>query len=265
MTPDELLDEVSKAVREREASGLANPGWETLARGEISEEEARLQLVRDAGDERLLAVFKPLGRDFTDGIAARVLRGHSEAAAPGPIARLWQRLRAVWSGPGWQLRAALGAMASATAVILALVVLPQTSAGLLPSYEASFVGGDRDWRSAEPDQPNGVPELSLGSQLEWSLVPFRAVRGALEARMFVVQEGRARPWAPPFEVSPQGVVRIRGTAQGLGLSPGPCTLVVGLGRPGTVPDEPPQVSGTAVERDPSVRWFTQSVVVTDGA
>lgn len=168
------------------------------------------------------------------------------------------------------MRVALGAMAAATAVILALAVLPpQKSAGPLPGYEASFVGGDRSWRSAaEPTDRDALPELSLGSQLEWSLVPVHAVRGTVEARMFVVRNRQARLWTPPFDVSPQGVVRIRGTAEGLGLSPGAWTLVVGLGRPGAVPAEPQQISElieTGAEDDPSVRWFTQSVVVIDGA
>jgi hypothetical protein len=262
MTPDELLDEVGKAVREREAAGLAHPGWDKLARGEIGVEAARRDLVRDAEGEALVAAFSPLGREFTDGIVARIARQQSEAADRRMV-RMSRPMGAARRGRC----AMLAVVGAAATMVVAIAVLSRNSEDPLPSYQASFVGGDKSWRSAQPAAPDAVPELSTGSQLEWSLVPVRPLRGEVDARMFLVQGGIARRWAPPFDVSPDGVVRIRGTAAALGLRPGAWTLVVALGRPGAVPDDPQQAleqDKNRAESDPPVRWFTQSVLVTDG-
>jgi hypothetical protein len=76
-----------------------------------------------------------------------------------------------------------------------------------------------------------------------------------------------RPWSPPYDLSAQGVIRLRGTADQLRLAPGTWTLVVAVGRPGALADEPERLlerMQAQVEGEAVVRWFSRTVVIADG-
>lgn len=254
MHDDELLRRLAEAVRddEREERERLDPRWDELAAGRLpAEEEAALRSEAEgsmAGKEAWSA-FSPLGAGFR----ARVVREAREllaapasgrmdgagAAAGAPEERLPRPLRrprpAVRPRHWWAAAAALAAAA------LLVAVWPEGERPPLPAYEVHLGGevrlerapgaaaaGERSWREARIFAP--------GNRLELVLRPEQAIAGPVEARTYRQEGSSLRPWPLPVEHPAGGAVRVAGTVgREIDLPAGESTLVVVLGRPGTLP------------------------------
>ncbi len=266
MSEQDLLAALGRVAREQEEADPLDERWDRLAAGELSDEErAELESLAEESDEAAaaLATFSPLDGAALDRMADRVVaeqaaerveepapeRVEEPAAAPAvvpaePPASEPERRPGILPG----LLAALAypfrrpalwgaTLAPAAAVAAALLLVLRPAGGPpLPGYQGGVGGGDRPAGGAA-SLPAEVRELTPGSRLELVLRPASAVAGTVVAVTFVVEGGEVRPWPVLPELSPDGAVRVAGTAAELlpGVS-GERELVLVAGRPGEVPD-----------------------------
>ena len=94
-------------------------------------------------------------------------------------------------------------------------------------------GGQKDVRSKDAPATGGVVRVGPDSELTLVLRPTESVASnGIDLRALLVRDGAAQPWAPPYKVSPSGVVQIAGQASSLGLgAPGDIEAVIAVGRP----------------------------------
>lgn len=132
-------------------------------------------------------------------------------------------------------------MRIATERLVALSLVPLAAAGALvlvqfrlhfepptvPPY--ALVGGD-----------GGESAIGPGEVFEVEVRPASHVEGAVGARAFLLRGAEVRPWDPPFDVTRDGAVRIRGLVDTLfaGVPPGPWDVAVAVGRPELLPTAP---------------------------
>ena len=113
------------------------------------------------------------------------------------------------------------AVAVAAAILLALLLRgPSESTdppkiASLPAYTVTQLSGGAATVRDRPDAPPKEVELSPDAKLDWELAPDRPVRDAVGLVILATAEGAARTLVPPVEVSPEGVVRMYGSAQTL--------------------------------------------------
>lgn len=107
----------------------------------------------------------------------------------------------------------------------------------LPTYAVTRLqGGDASVRS-RPDGPPSRVELRPGAEIDWIITPGEPVSGPLGVAIRAQPRGGAAVFVTPLvEISPEGVVRLRGPIEGLGpTAPGVWTLDVLIGRPAELP------------------------------
>lgn len=256
MRDDELLDALTKVARENDP--LADPRWERLAEGSLSEDDERdlVALAAQSDEAReMYEAFRPLDAAARERIAAKLLAGiekeqpppdepaprpsdevpiegakppqHVQSkgtATPPPRARagLWSRVGFVAAG--------------ALAVAAMLAIRAGDGNRPVPAYSLDMTGGDKISRRAE-DAKGGVPVLGPGSQLSLTLRPDKNVEGAIEVRAFLLQNGRARAWPVQAEVAANGAVLVKGTRDTLfaGVPTGEWEMVLAVGRSSALP------------------------------
>lgn len=198
MTDDDILRELGKVAREQKAS-----------------EEA----------QSLEDVVRPLD----PAVMARLALQAEQSLGSKPLASvipLHERR------PRW--RAAMIAVPLALAASLALWVGIHPSVEPLPPYSLSLSGGIQELRGAASETDLVI--LQTGVELQLLLRPARTAQGPVEARLFVVENGRARAWPAKAEVSEQGAVRINANAVDLKeVKSRKFELVVLVGRPTELP------------------------------
>ncbi len=220
---DDLLIELGELARD--ARRPVDPRWDALARGELSDEErAALRAEEDA--DALAPLFEPLGEDFANALAAKVLAERAPASAKpeGEVVSLRARRGAR------VVRYALPGIALAAAALL-YVLATGDPAGepALPAYTVEVHGGDQALRGAPAASTERV-RLSPGSRIEVVARPATPVTAPVAAEVTVRDaSGATRPWTGGVEVAPSGAVRLTGTlGEDLVLSPGEATLEVTL-------------------------------------
>jgi hypothetical protein len=260
MRDDELLQRLAELARqeEDEATGRLDPRWDALAAGTLAPAEAEALRKEAAGAPEKAAAyeaFTPLGEEFRGRVVEAVRGGLTAAeesptdwvgspqpaAPPTPLRKL-RRLsppasridrqdgrRRAWMG---------GAVAAALAAAVVLVVLrPWTGPEPLPAYTGHLAGRTQEWRAGEGEQTQpGAPLFAPGNRLELVLSPEESVAKPPVVKTFLAHGGELAPWPIPFEVSGHGAVRLAGTVgEDVRLPPGQSTLVVAIGRPGSLP------------------------------
>ncbi|MCC6554073.1 MAG: hypothetical protein IT372_13790 [Polyangiaceae bacterium] len=234
---DPLLDALGTAARRDDP--LGDPAWDALSAGALSEADQaalRRRAVAAGLPDDVLDAFRPLDAAAEERIAARALDAlGAEGAEAGEA-------RKVDVGRGGRLparRRAIGAVASALALAAGVALLLRLGGpDPVPDYGIAIAGGDSAVRQ-QTDPPEGIPRFGPGARVEVTLRPRAPVRGPVEARAFLVREGRAQPWRPPIEVAEGGAVRVAGTKEALfaGIPDGRWEIAIAVGRPGALPDE----------------------------
>jgi hypothetical protein len=228
MEADDLLGQLGRHVREEDAGATdADPIWERLARGELSEAEDAQLRARAGADPEVAALYeayRPLATELKERL---VQQATSELSRPAPARVLpWRRVAFAVAAPL--------AAAAAAALVLALRRPVEPVTAPLPAYALAFTGGDRATRSGEVHD-DGPIELQPGSRMEIVLRPSTAVAGAVVVKAFLVQGGEAHAWAVPMDRSSDGAVRISGEAGPLlGVPAGSWDLAFVVGRDGAL-------------------------------
>ncbi|HEX9670359.1 MAG TPA: hypothetical protein VGC93_12875 [Thermoanaerobaculia bacterium] len=249
MRDDELLRQLADLARqeEEEENRLPlDPRWDALAAGTLPPAEAEaLRAEAEASPEKRAAyeAFAPLGEEFRERMVATARAGLAPAApaksaaaprsSPAPRLPLDRRQRRLW------LSGTAAAVVLAATVVLVLL-LPGLGSEPLPPYAARLAGGTQEWRGGETEVPAAeapaVPVFAPGNRLELLFRPERAVGGRLAVETFVSRDGGLVPWTAPVEISEHGAVRLEGViGEEVRLPPGEATLVVAIGRAGSLP------------------------------
>jgi len=204
-------------------------------------EAARRRRAQEATAPPEPDALAPLDAEAKDRITARVME--EIGAAPGAQVIPFRR----------RVRVAAGVAVAALAAALVLFLRPPGPAPL-PAYEASFSGESALRGTQSQAEP---PRVGPGSELSLIARPGRPVQGPVEVSAFLVRGDSARPWAAPAQVSPEGAVRIAGSADALlPPEPGPWTAVIVIRRPGASPAGPRDAlrfSRGEVPADPGVQ------------
>lgn len=112
---------------------------------------------------------------------------------------------------GWR-RVARIALPLAASLALVVMMTRRSSEARLPPYQMTVSGGIQELRAGSE-----VDRLGPTAKLDILLRPSTRVEGDVAARLFVIEQGRAREWKAAFEVSPDGAIRI--SALGADLVP----------------------------------------------
>ncbi len=191
--PDQNADLDALLGRLRAADPLADPRWNALSEGALSEEEAaELKAACERGEAPAGAyeAFRPRSAERREKVLAAVLEP-SRRVSP-------------WRRRAWTACAGL-ALAAAVALAVKLRSPPP-----LPAYALSFEGGDtlRATPSARPAGPPGTLHLRADGRARMVLLPATAVRGKIDVRAFVVVEREVVPWEAGAQVTREGAVEI---------------------------------------------------------
>jgi hypothetical protein len=233
MTDDRLLKELARLAREQQAKE-ADTRWDALAAGTLSPEEVeRLREEARTSPEAAAAweLFRPMEADFRSEVVQQARQ--SLGAAPAAPTRAAAPARVLRPRSWWQW-----AVPAALAASLMIVVLgPWRGGPALPSYEIRLSGATRTLRSASPEPRTGPAAFADGNRFELVLTPESSAGEDVEARAFVVEGDRLRELqAPAPSRSSDGAVRIAGVVgQDVPLPRGEFTLLVAVGRPGSLP------------------------------
>jgi len=197
-----------------------------------------------------------LDPDLVERSAARV-ENMLRAGAPRPRA----------AAPATRRRAALwGGLAAAAAIALG-VAFGRGGSGDLPGYElALLAGGAESQRSLAQPDPSAI-RARAGSVLDVVARPARRVTGAVEARAFLVHDGRAAAWDGAVEVTPEGTVRVRGRLDDrLPVEQGSWAIAVVVAPVGALPRDPQALARAAEDGpgDGSLRVARAPIVAQSG-
>jgi hypothetical protein len=156
---------------------------------------------------------------------------------PAPIAVAHRRPAREAPGEGWfqrlvARRTLLLATPALGAAALGLLFLRGGDSGPLPAYTMQLSGGVASVRGDAPETGARPLELAEGSRVELRLRPERPIdAGGVAVQLFWTRGTSQLRWFATTEISPQGAVRIVGSAP-RPFGPGEGELVVTVGRPG---------------------------------
>lgn len=264
---DRVLAALRDAARAEASDDLADPRWDALAAGKLSDAD-RQELAAKAEHEPVLSgameLFAPFDASSQDrflaAIRAEIGRRPGESAATttataGPAAAPAAPADAPTVVPldATRRRRALAAAVAVLAVAAAVLLWARAGSDAdppLPVYAMLVTGGERDVRS-EPPPPL---VLSPGSRVTITLRPAESAQGPIDARAFLVQGAVEVPIAAAVEVSSEGAVRMVGRApDASSLVAGEAELVVAVGR-GKLGGASESI-GVLSGRDTSLRWI----------
>ena len=191
-------------------------------------------------DDDLVAGLRRAARDDREASAddARVLDAAAEARL---VARLTPMLpvRSAVPVPLHPRRVRRTVAIGITVVALAagaMLTLRARSVEPLPPYALAVSGGEQTTRGAMPSVAEASLRVRRGGEFQLVLRPATRASGPVEARVFVAQNDRVRPFAGTVDVAEGGAVRVVATpAELTALSPGEARVVVFVGRTGFLP------------------------------
>ena len=222
---DDLLQALGDLARDEDPA--QDLRLDQLSAGTLCEDEREALRARNVPmAEDVIEAFRPIDEAGKERFVDAILAQQTEPAStvvPLPSKRKWL------AGTG-----VAGAVALAAAI--ALFVSTRGPAPL-PDYDLVVLGGESGVRSKPAE---GVPRLVAGSRLELRLRPATRTSGTLEVRGALKRGADVRTWSPPVHQDPDGAARIVGTREELfpGIPNGTWTVVVGIGRPDTLPTDP---------------------------
>jgi len=255
MSDDDLLERLVDTARAEKEGWLGDPRWETFAAGALGEQDLERLLASVPQDERqqARAAFAPLEVAARERIAGAVVaeleRGRVVAAAELPPAvpatNGQKKSEAPRIARTWRLRSLLLTVPMAAAA--ALLLWPRSaSVPLLPAYDLEFSAGPSELR-ASPPEVSPADEIQVdphrGGRMIALLRPRSGVQSHVAVAAFRMREGKVERWPVPFEVSPQGAIRIAGPTENLlAFQPGRWELVFVLAAPNSLPSTPGEVT-----------------------
>jgi hypothetical protein len=250
--PDDMLERVAEAARELDP--LADPRWEALAAGTISEaDRADLHAMADRSDaaRRAWDMLQPRSAQQQRELAETVV-GRAAAAR-----RRW-----------WPPAVAATALAAGVAFMLVHRPPPQqqpaTRAAAIPPYAMAVTGGTVVLMAHE----GTCQQLDPGGRCEVMLRPAKDA-GKVDVKAALSDGTSVRPWSPPFEIAPSGAVRIRLVKDEAfaGVPAGRWEMIFAVGRPEALPATPEALAKAAAAPDdsgpPTFRVFRAEVVLHD--
>ncbi|EYF00260.1 hypothetical protein [Chondromyces apiculatus] len=299
MKDDDLLRALGRAAREDDL--LADPRWDALAAGELSEREVEALKALSRGDPEALGAFEafePVAAEVREAAAARAramlqerpvgsvgsVGAEDAGGARGARGTRGARGAEVVRLPG-RRKLLASVLAGAAAMAAAAVVWVMAGSGArdgLPVYALAVLGGEQTERHGGPPEAEGPPRIGPGSRLEIVLRPVTPAQVPVAVRGFLVSggdvaAGGGRPWEPPVEISAEGSVRIAGSREALfpGVAPGEITLVLAVGRPEALPADAaravamsgaaaPSESAAAPSESAAVQVFRARVTLVSG-
>ncbi|MGD0676505.1 MAG: hypothetical protein ABSC94_13885 [Polyangiaceae bacterium] len=124
-----------------------------------------------------------------------------------------------------------------------LTIGPRQATGTIPPRVQANDVDDRATRAAGDAGETTEWSLSASDEFELEARPDGRVEGAVAARAFLLRAAEVRAWDPPFAVSRDGVIRIRGSVRTLfaGVPVGRWEVAVAVGRPELLPTAPNDV------------------------
>ncbi|MDC0744110.1 hypothetical protein [Polyangium mundeleinium] len=238
MKDDDLLDALGRAARKNDL--LADPRWDALARGELSDEEIQKLAEGSAATRDAVEAFRPLGAQANACLTEQALvaiGAQNPGAAPAEVVRIHRPRRAL-----------LALFAACLTAAVAFVLLSRNDAEPpLPMYALSVEGGDRSFRADAPSPDE--PRLAPGSRLSLSIRPAADVLGVVEARAYSIRDGVVAPCRPRIEIAATGAILVTGSREELfpDIGPGRLEIAILVGRPETLPEHTPAASELAPE------------------
>ncbi len=252
----------------RERDPLADPRWDALARGELSEaelEELRA-FAKEHDLEAALEAFAPAPEGTDEALAELVLAARKKPDAPaqqvskqgdaGPPA-------ANTGGRVIPFRRVVYAVVAAAAALLLFFRATSNDADV-STYSLVLTGGNAITRSV--DTTGELPKLASGSAVDVILRPQTPEKGEVAARAFLVRKGQATPWNVTPSVAEGGALRVQGQTDTLfaGVEKGRVDIVFLVGRPSALSDlaalQKAAESGQAL---PHTRLLRQPVELAD--
>lgn len=208
-----MADELLRALgREQKRSAAASQENDLDAATDTHEPDAMLRPFDDDEREALLdAVFEAV-----DGNEARE---DSEDSKDSDESEKPEEVKVVGIDSRRPGRVWLAvALAAAAAILVAFLLRgsppsddpPRVAS--LPAYQVTQLRGGVAKVRDVPDAPPEEVELRPDSVLDWELAPDRPVRDAVGLVILATMEGAGRTLVPEVEVSPEGVVRLHGSA-----------------------------------------------------
>lgn len=254
MRDDEMLDALAKVAREDDP--IADPRWEQLTEGTLSERDrAELAALAETSEraKRAHAAFRPLDdaarARMTASLLAAVAKEKPTSASNDEVPIAGAPPPQIGSSPAPAPKArARGlwlAMAAAIAGIGIYVATLSPHGQDLPAYAMVVTGGEKSSRA--PGEPPKTPELGPESRLEITLRPTVPAKGPIEVRAFLLRNGEARPWAPAVKVAEGGAAQVAGAKEVLfaGIEAGAWEMVLAIGRPESLPSAAAITGGSA--------------------
>lgn len=217
MADDRLPKEVAQRMAEQEQALDAE--LEAYAAGRLSPEAKGALEARAAADPMLaeaLLLYAPLSDASKERITAAGLAEVKTVA--------FRRAPIIGS-----------LLALAAAITIGIFAMTDRYAPL-PAYAVNAQVQDALYRSE--DLPR-APTVRSDSRIELRLVPDQPAEGAVAGRLFVKDGSGVKVIAAAPEISPDGALRWRGTpSELLGVETGTVTVVMVVGRPGELPEDP---------------------------
>ena len=185
-------------------------------------------------------------KPLDDALRARIA---ASIVAPPPGAK-----------PRFRLLAGGGVVVAALAAAALLLLVPKESL-VLPTYEASFEGGEQTTRGEAPS--DGTPKIARGGSVTFIARPAVDVRAPLVARAFAIRSGETRALDVPVALSADGAARLSGKREDVlrGVPAGPCELVLVIGRDRAVPRDAKAFDAMASAPSGEVKILRKPVIL----
>lgn len=251
-------DEALRALGRRARAQLdARPrAWEAVTRGEREQEEVAAERLAAADAPEAVALarelFRPPDEAEHAAMVDALLLAQANASPRPAVVAMPAETAANDAGRAWWM----AVLALAAVVALAWWLVPGRSGSPvepnppllaqrpLPAYEPGIEndGGLTGLRS-DPGNPSPEPRYRVDTRFEWRVRPRSSAEGELDARAFAFQGSTAKSLATDglLEVHASGAVRMTGTIEALGLTPGAWTIAIAVGRPSALPSDPSAV------------------------
>jgi hypothetical protein len=127
---------------------------------------------------------------------------------------------------------------AAAAAITLFFLWPRHRDDALPDYTFEISGNVAEVRAGDPHVVEAHAKLHKEATLEIVLRPQEKVASKIAVRTALVRDGKAQPWSPPVQISPEGAVRISGPVKTLfpDLN-APWDVLVGIGSEDALPSD----------------------------
>jgi hypothetical protein len=240
-------------ARERRELEQDEPTWLARRAGALAADEERALVQKaesDAYVAHMLALTEPLDQK-AEAELEQCMAALIDSAPSAKVVNLSERRR------GLRYAGMVTALLACAAAALLIVRSPSSQTMLLPPYQGSLEGADREVRSAgEPHTKSPRQRISRGANVVLSVQPLEPVASpdALTTRLFLLQGKRAEPLTVPVQVSRQGALRASAPYDAwFGARTGAFDVLMFVGERSRLPGTPEQALEQANHDDTGLR------------